>query len=219
MLFSVIIYAYMNRIFSSRAIAQRCRHDLGFMYLAGNDTPDFRTLARFRKEKGAQFASLFAHVFTKARDIGLVSFGTCSIDGTKVYANASREKNTTIAALEETIRACIEAAEALDVKEDAAYGDAEDDRDPQLKTKAGRAQKRHALREKQRRSEEHTSELQSHFHLVFLLFFFNAPAPTDIYPLSLHDALPIYAEDDRDPQLKTKAGRAQKRHALREKQR
>src|SRR3990167_8390981 len=42
MLFSVIIYAYMNRIFSSRAIAQRCRHDLGFMYLAGNDTPDFR---------------------------------------------------------------------------------------------------------------------------------------------------------------------------------
>ncbi|OGL75176.1 hypothetical protein A3E96_02375 [Candidatus Uhrbacteria bacterium RIFCSPHIGHO2_12_FULL_46_13] len=153
MLFSVIIYAYMNRIFSSRAIAQRCRHDLGFMYLAGNDTPDFRTLARFRKEKGAQFVSLFAHVVTKAQDIGLVSFGTCSIDGTKVYANASREKNTTIAALEETIRACIEAAEALDVKEDAAYGDAEDDRDPQLKTKAGRAQKRHALREKQRIAE------------------------------------------------------------------
>src|SRR3989338_7002328 len=42
------------------------------------------------------------------------------------------------------------------------------------------------------RSEEHTSELQSQFHLVFPLFvFFNDAAPTEIYTLSLHDALPI----------------------------
>src|SRR5206468_7778714 len=27
--------------------------------------------------------------------------------------------------------------------------------------------------------------------LLFLLFFFNAPAPTELYTLSLHDALPI----------------------------
>src|SRR3989338_6742497 len=45
-----------------------------------------------------------------------------------------------------------------------------------------------------RRSEEHTSELHSHFHLLFppFLFFFNDPATTEIYPLSLHDALPIF---------------------------
>src|SRR5690606_42023098 len=30
------------------------------------------------------------------------------------------------------------------------------------------------------------------------LFFFNAPAPTEIYTLSLHDALPISAGDDRE---------------------
>src|SRR4051795_13581796 len=80
------------------------------------------------------------------------------------------------------------------------------------------------------RSEEHTSELQSHSHLVcrllleknirrladhalarlavalearlrvrdvphrgvfIFVFFFNDPAPTEIYPLSLPDALPI----------------------------
>src|SRR2546429_320320 len=61
------------------------------------------------------------------------------------------------------------------------------------------------------RSEEHTSELQSRLHLVcrlllekkktydsiillhFLLFFFffNDTATTEIYTLSLHDALPI----------------------------
>src|SRR3989338_6636724 len=43
------------------------------------------------------------------------------------------------------------------------------------------------------RSEEHTSELQSHFHLLFPLFF-NDPPPPDIPPLSLHDALPIWPE-------------------------
>src|SRR3990172_6767208 len=43
-----------------------------------------------------------------------------------------------------------------------------------------------------RRSEEHTSEIQSPLHLLFPLFFFlNEPAPTEISPLSLHDALPI----------------------------
>src|SRR5215813_10298979 len=54
------------------------------------------------------------------------------------------------------------------------------------------------------RSEEHTSELQSRPHLVcrllletkkpyrLLFFFFNDTATTEIYTLSLHDALPIY---------------------------
>src|SRR4029434_8507904 len=65
------------------------------------------------------------------------------------------------------------------------------------------------------RSEEHTSELQSHLNLVCRLlrgkiyvrvceytcgaldcalsffFFFNDTAPAEIYTLSLHDALPI----------------------------
>src|SRR3990167_6889850 len=41
------------------------------------------------------------------------------------------------------------------------------------------------------RSEEHTSELQSQSNLLFPLFFFNDTATTEIYPLSLHDALPI----------------------------
>src|SRR5688572_14944900 len=39
------------------------------------------------------------------------------------------------------------------------------------------------------RSEEHTSELQSQSNLVCRLL--HDPPTTDIYPLSLHDALPI----------------------------
>src|SRR5258708_3167945 len=42
-----------------------------------------------------------------------------------------------------------------------------------------------------RRSEEHTSELHSPNHFLYHFFFFNDTATTEIYPLSLHDALPI----------------------------
>src|SRR5574337_429571 len=54
------------------------------------------------------------------------------------------------------------------------------------------------------RSEEHTSELQSPLNLVcrlllekkkyIIFFFFNDTATTEIYTLSLHDALPILQE-------------------------
>src|ERR1039457_6636041 len=42
------------------------------------------------------------------------------------------------------------------------------------------------------RSEEHTSELQSPCNVVCPLLFFNDTASTEIYTLSLHDALPIW---------------------------
>src|SRR5690242_2839895 len=45
------------------------------------------------------------------------------------------------------------------------------------------------------RSEEHTSELQSHVNLVCRLLL--DTATTEIYTLSLHDALPIWCEEPR----------------------
>src|SRR5437763_13543109 len=37
------------------------------------------------------------------------------------------------------------------------------------------------------------------FNVSFSFFFFNHPAPTEIYTLSLHDALPISFRTDRPP--------------------
>src|ERR1043166_7027130 len=47
------------------------------------------------------------------------------------------------------------------------------------------------LTQDRNRSEEHTSELQSRFGISYSAFFFNDTATTEIYTLSLHDALPI----------------------------
>jgi transposase len=41
----------MNNTFSSRKLAKKLKSDLGFMYISGNNKPDFRTINRFRKEK------------------------------------------------------------------------------------------------------------------------------------------------------------------------
>src|SRR5947209_2902597 len=47
----------------------------------------------------------------------------------------------------------------------------------------------HGFRDRRSRSEEHTSELQSRQYLVCRLLL--DPSPSQIYTLSLHDALPI----------------------------
>lgn len=160
MLLAVLAYAYMNGIFSSRKIQKRLHQDLAFMYLAGNAKPDFRTLARFRKEKGTHLEAVMASVIQKAQNLGLVSFGTCSLDGTKIRANASKDKNYRKDDLEKKIRALLKEAEEIDAKEDALYGkDNDDDTDPQLKTKAGRIRRKKEIRTNLKKTEAKIAKL------------------------------------------------------------
>ncbi len=159
MLLSVLVYGYMNGVFSSRKIAKRLHQDLAFMYLAGSAKPDFRTLARFRKEKGAYLESVMASVIGKAKDLGLVSFGTCSLDGTKIKANASKEKHVRKDDLEKNIRRMLEEAERIDAAEDKHFGDNEDAEDPMLKTRAGRQRRKKELREKREKAEANLAKL------------------------------------------------------------
>lgn len=159
-LLAVLIYGYMNGIFSSRKIAKSLSQDLAFMYLAGNTKPDFRTLARFRKEKGAYLETTMMHVVLKARELGLVSFGTCSLDGTKIKANASKDKNERKDELEKNIRALIAEAGKIDEEEDALYGDDnEDANNPHLKTKAGRAQRKKEIRKNLKKTKTKLTKL------------------------------------------------------------
>ena len=48
-LFKILVYAYMNDIYSSRKIERACKRDINFMWLLqGNPVPDHATIARFR---------------------------------------------------------------------------------------------------------------------------------------------------------------------------
>src|ERR1043165_8557574 len=58
------------------------------------------------------------------------------------------------------------------------------------------------------RSEEHTSEIQSRGLISYAVFFFNDTATTEIYTLSLHDALPIFPGSPREHDVNRQPGRA-----------
>ena len=52
LIISILIYAYSRGVFSSREIERRCNEDLGFMFIAQQNCPNFRVLSDFRKSNG-----------------------------------------------------------------------------------------------------------------------------------------------------------------------
>ena len=51
-LFEIMIFAYMNGIYSTRDIEKACKNDIRFMWLLeGEEAPDHSTFARFQNER------------------------------------------------------------------------------------------------------------------------------------------------------------------------
>ena len=92
MMVKLLIYGYATGVFSSRGIAKKLEEDLAFRMLAAGNFPKHRTICEFRRRHLEDFRKLFVEVIRLARELGLVSFGKLSIDGTKVRANASKRK-------------------------------------------------------------------------------------------------------------------------------
>ena len=89
-LLSLLIYGYATGCFSSRKIERATYDSLAFRYLACNRHPDHDTLATFRRRFRTEFEAVFVQVLEVARENQLSRFGSVSLDGTKIHANASR---------------------------------------------------------------------------------------------------------------------------------
>ena len=129
MLTKVLIYAYCVGVFSSRKIQRRLVEDIGFRVLAASNTPDFRTIADFRKTHLAALKGFFEQVLQVARDLGTLRIGRVALDGSKVKANASKHKAMSYGRLREKrqqlrdeVQQLLAQAEAVDAAEDAEYG-------------------------------------------------------------------------------------------------
>ena len=92
MMVKVLLYGYCVGVASSRRIAQCLHEDIAFRVLAANNTPDFRTISDFRKDKVDALSGLFVQVLALCQQAGLVKLGHVALDGTKVKANASKHK-------------------------------------------------------------------------------------------------------------------------------
>ena len=88
----IVVYAAMNRIYSSRDIETSCKRDINFMYLLeGMPAPDHSTIARFLSLHLAQCSKqIMAQVGTILLDLGEISGENIFIDGTKIESVANK---------------------------------------------------------------------------------------------------------------------------------
>ncbi len=90
MLLSVVIYAYMNNIYSCRRIEKCLKRDIHFIWLAGYEQPDFITINRFRNRVKDEINNIFTQLVLLLSAKGLVSLDVEYIDGTKIESKSNR---------------------------------------------------------------------------------------------------------------------------------
>lgn len=91
MMTKIIVYAYTQKIYSSRQIAKAVRESVPFMWIAARQQPDFRTINRFRSERMKDILEkVFTGVLELLMDEGYIKFDHYFVDGTKIEANANR---------------------------------------------------------------------------------------------------------------------------------
>jgi transposase len=129
MLLKVLLYGYATGVRSSRKMAQKLESDVFFMYLAGMQRPDFRTLSDFRKSKRSFLQEYFTQVLLLCRELGMASLGHVAIDGSKVKASAAKnhiKDRDDLLQLEEQITEQVDAilntAQQTDEEEDREHG-------------------------------------------------------------------------------------------------
>lgn len=91
MLLKVIVYAYMDNIYSSRKIEKAMKENINFMWLSGNQVADHNTIARFRSNRLKDtFKDIFRQVVMLLAEEGLLSLKEVYTDGTKIESVAGR---------------------------------------------------------------------------------------------------------------------------------
>jgi transposase len=100
-LLRIYVYGYLNRIQSSRRLERETRRNLELLWLTGRLSPDFKTIADFRKDNGPAIQKVCARFIELCRELHLFSNAIVAIDGSKFKAVNNRDKNFTARKLEE----------------------------------------------------------------------------------------------------------------------
>ena len=91
MLLKVVLYAYLQNVYSGRKMEKLLKRDVNFMWLSGMNRPDFNTINLFRKHRLADVMDdIFTQVVQMLVDAKFVSLEVQYIDGTKIEANANK---------------------------------------------------------------------------------------------------------------------------------
>lgn len=147
LMLKVLIYGYTTGVRSSRKIEKACHDDVAFRFLAANQAPDFRSIARFRRRHLVALDALFLEILSLCQQAGMVKLGRVALDGSKVRANASRRKAMSYKRMSERegdlqreVDDLLADAEATDTAEDERFGP--EGRDDDLDAEMARREQR-----------------------------------------------------------------------------
>lgn len=86
-------YGYLNGLRSSRRLERECTRNTELQWLVGGLTPNYHSIADFRKDNPKALRSTFKLFVLFLKDEKLVSGEVVAIDGTKVRANNGKKNN------------------------------------------------------------------------------------------------------------------------------
>jgi transposase len=129
MMVGLLLYCWARGVRSSRAIERACVEDVACRVIAAHQRPDHATVARFVVRHERALGELFGEVLALCADAGLATVGVIAIDGTKVCANASRDRSV---GYEQLARRIVEEAIAVDAAETAVLGELRGDELPEI---------------------------------------------------------------------------------------
>jgi transposase len=98
-LLKLYIYGYLNRIQSSRRLEREAQRNVELMWLTGRLSPDFKTIANFRKDNGKAIGKVCRQFIVLCQQLDLFSDAVVAIDGSKFKAVNSSDRNFTDAKL------------------------------------------------------------------------------------------------------------------------
>jgi len=88
MLLKLVVFFYLNNVFSCRKIEKQNLENIHYMWLSGMQTPDHNTINSFRSDRLKPFIN---QVVLLLVEMGYLSLDVVYVDGTKIesYANGS----------------------------------------------------------------------------------------------------------------------------------
>lgn len=110
-LMKLYVYGYLNRIQSSRRLEREAQRNIELMWLLGRLSPDFKTIADFRRDNGAGIRNVCRQFIVLCRQLNLFTHAVVAIDGSKFKAVNAHDRNFTRGKLEkrmQEIDRCIE---------------------------------------------------------------------------------------------------------------
>src|SRR6202158_5016347 len=110
-LLKIYVYGYLNRLQSSRRLERETQRNVELMWLTGKLSPDFKTIADFRRDNGKAIRNVCREFIVLCRRLKLFTQTIVAIDGSKFKAVNAHDRNFTRAKLEKRVQQidqCIE---------------------------------------------------------------------------------------------------------------